>query len=290
MNTPIPVPTVLVLRTSDKNCRSYGEFQWPSAGLVEAPDWLPAAACGGGLHGLLKGVGDVSHLKHNNPSRVWQVVEVAVADIVDIEGDKVKFPRGVVVYSGNRDEAVAMIQARHPEAACVFASATAGTRGIATAGEWGTATAGYAGIATAGERGTATAGERGTATAGYAGTATAGTRGIATAGEWGTATAGYAGTATAGEWGTATAGYAGTATAGERGIATAGEWGTATAGEWGIATAGEWGTATAGEWGEIRIRWYDGKRYRTAIGYIGEDGLLACKAYTLDGKKFVEKS
>src|ERR1019366_5005182 len=225
MNTPIPVPTVLVLRTSDKNCRSYGEFQWPSAGLVEAPDWLPAAG-GGGLHGLLKGVGDVSHLKHNNPSRVWQVVEVAVADIVDIEGDKVKFPRGVVVYSGNRDEAVAMIQARHPEAACVFASATAGERGIATAGE----------------RGTATAGERGTATAGYAGTATAG------------------------------------------------EWGIATAGTRGIATAGYAGTATAGKRGEIRIRWYDGKRYRTAIGYIGEDGLLACKAYTLDGKKFAEKS
>src|ERR1019366_3738149 len=187
MNTPIPVPTVLVLRTSDKNCRSYGEFQWPSAGLVEAPDWLPAAG-GGGLHGLLKGVGDVSHLKHNNPSRVWQVVEVAVADIVDIEGDKVKFPRGVVVYSGDRDEAVALIQARHPEAACAFASATAGYAGTATAGYAGAATAGDAGTATAGTRGAATAGIRGAATAGDYGTATAGIRGAATAGGYGTAT------------------------------------------------------------------------------------------------------
>ncbi len=65
---------------------------------------------------------------------------------------------------------------------------------------------------------------------------------------------------------------------------------TATAGNSGTATAGNSGTATAGEKGEIRIRWYDSKhgRMRTAVGYIGEDGLLPNVKYRLDANhKFV---
>ncbi|HGE2405671.1 TPA: hypothetical protein ACGJR1_006348, partial [Pseudomonas aeruginosa] len=112
----------------------------------------------------------------------------------------------------------------------------------------------------AGDKELCQVGAYGTATAGYKGTATAGNEGTATAGDWGTATAGYKGTATAGDWGTATAGYKGTATAGYK------------------------GTATAGEKGEIRIRYWDEKteRYRTVIGYIGEDGLEPNTHYRLD--------
>ncbi|WP_454862501.1 DUF7666 domain-containing protein [Paraburkholderia fungorum] len=177
-------------------------------------------------------------------------------------------------------------------------TATAGYRGTATAGYRGTATAGDRGTATAGYRGTATAGDSGTATAGYRGTATAGDSGTATAGDSGTATAGYRGTATAGDSGTATAGYRGTATAGDRGTATAGDSGTATAGYRGTATAGDSGTATAGyrgtatagDSGEIRIRWWDeaNDRYRTVIGYVGEDGIEPNVAYRLDDNhKFI---
>ncbi|HCT4760005.1 TPA: hypothetical protein OTY34_004597, partial [Pseudomonas aeruginosa] len=86
-----------------------------------------------------------------------------------------------------------------------------------------------------------------------------------------------------------TAGYRGTATAGDEGTATAGNWGTATAGDRGTATAGDEGTATAGEKGEIRIRYWDEKanRYRTVIGYIGEDGLEPNVPYKLNaGHKF----
>jgi len=78
---------------------------------------------------------------------------------------------------------------------------------------------------------------------------------------------------------------------GNLGTATAGNWGTATAGNWGTATAGYKGTATAGESGEIRIQYWDSKaeRYRTVIGYIGEDGLKADTVYKLDDNhKFVE--
>jgi len=110
-------------------------------------------------------------------------------------------------------------------------------------------------------------------------------------GALGTATAGEYGTATAGYRGTATAGYRGTAIAGEYGTAIAGYRGTAIAGDSGTATVGISGTATAGEKGEIRIQWWDDKaeRFRTVIGYVGEDGIKANTKYRLDNNhNFVE--
>lgn len=89
--------------------------------------------------------------------------------------------------------------------------------------------------------------------------------------------------ATAGDGGTATAGYGGTATAGYGGTATAGDRGTATAGDGGTATAGYGGTATAGDWGTISVRWWDGSRYRFALGYIGENGIKANTKYRVGG-------
>jgi len=97
----------------------------------------------------------------------------------------VKFPRGIVLYTGNRQTAAQMIAEKYPGEGVIGA--------VITAGDWGTATAGY----------------KGTATAGNSGTATAGNSGTATAGDWGTATAGNSGTATAGNSGTATAGEKG---------------------------------------------------------------------------------
>jgi hypothetical protein len=88
----------------------------------------------------------------------------------------------------------------------------------------------------------------------------------------------------AGQQGTAVAGRRATAIAGSGGTATAGHCGTAIAGDYGTATAGHCGSATAGEEGIIQIRWYDrqAERYRIAIGYIGENGLLPNVAYRLD--------
>jgi hypothetical protein len=63
--------------------------------------------------------------------------------------------------------------------------------------------------------------------------------------------------------------------------------GTATAGDGGTATAGYGGTATAGVGGTVQIRWWDGTaaRYRTAVGYPGEDGIEAGVPYVVrDGK------
>jgi hypothetical protein len=152
---------VLCLRTCDAQRRGHGGFQWPESGPVEAPDWSPAPCCGKGLHGLLWGEGEASQLSDFEDA-VWLVVAVDAADIVDL-GGKVKFPRGEVVYCGDRDGATAYIIANGGAGkACAYARVTAGDGGAATAGYRGTATAGYKGTATAGDRGTATAGDEGT--------------------------------------------------------------------------------------------------------------------------------
>ena len=190
---------VLVLRSVDANRQSYGGFQWPELGPVECPDWDPSAVCGYGLHGWLRGEGDGACAQWG-PDRVFQVVLVEEAACVHL-GGKVKFPRGVVLYTGDIRTAADMIKREYATAAVIG--------GTAAAGDYGTATAGHGGTATAGDRGTATAGDYGTATAGDYGTATAGYRGTATAGHGGTATAGDRGTATAGDYGTATAGDCG---------------------------------------------------------------------------------
>ncbi len=62
--------------------------------------------------------------------------------------------------------------------------------------------------------------------------------------------------------------------------------GTATAGHSGTATAGYRGTATAGEDGVISVLWWDSsaKKYRRAVGVIGENGLKPGVPYRLDDK------
>ncbi|HBO2895964.1 TPA: hypothetical protein ACGJTT_006467 [Pseudomonas aeruginosa] len=279
--------TALVLRTCSADLTSHGGFQWPDkiGAVVEAPDWKKDNRCGHGLHGWLFGQGnhDCSGTVGDADAK-WLVVEVGLSDLIAL-GGKVKFPRCTIRHIGNRASATQFLIANEPRAAGVAvigATLQAGDKELCQVGAYGTATAG--------DEGTATAGYKGTATAGYKGTATAGYKGTATAGNWGTATAGYKGTATAGYKGTATAGNWGTATAGDEGTATAGDEGTATAGYKGTATAGYKGTATAGEKGEIRIRYWDEKteRYRTVIGYIGEDGLEPNVPYKLSaGRKLV---
>jgi hypothetical protein len=160
--------TVLVLRTCNADLTSYNGFQWPESGSVECPDWSPEPICGNGLHGLLWGEGSPGYLNLQDSAK-WLVVEVASADIVDVDG-KVKFPRGTVVYCGDRTGATEYLYS-HGAAGkpVVYGTATAGDYGTATAGDYGTATAGDGGTATAGDGGTATAGDGGTATAGYRG-------------------------------------------------------------------------------------------------------------------------
>ena len=182
---------VLVLRTVAASMTSPDEsadgvsansFYWPQSGRVECQDWDTSPRCGHGLHGLRWGVGTASLLKHDIATRRWQVVECEDTDVVDItDGSdiKCKFRAGSVVYCGDRDGAIALVQASSPTPdLCVCGTAKAGYAGAATAGAYGTATAGAYGTAKAGAYGAATAGYAGTAKAGARGTATAGYDGI----------------------------------------------------------------------------------------------------------------
>ena len=97
---------------------------------------------------------------------------------------------------------------------------------------------------------------------------------------------GVLGTAIAEYGGTAIAGDHGKAVAGDRGTAIASKYGTATTGRYGTASVGCHGAALAGSGGEIHIRYYDysygSDRHRTAIGYVGENGIKPDVLYQLN--------
>ena len=157
---------VLVLRTCDKDLKGHGGFQWPESGPVKCADFNPVKECGQGLHGLLWGEGATSYFDAARDAK-WLLVAVREKDVISL-GDKVKFPSGRVVFVGERDAAVALLQQHVPKDKVVcYALVTAGDDGTATAGDYGTATAGDRGTATAGNYGTATAGDDGTLVLSY---------------------------------------------------------------------------------------------------------------------------
>lgn len=79
--------------------------------------------------------------------------------------------------------------------------------------------------------------------------------------------------AIASDYGIAVAGYYGCAIAGDEGTAIVMHSGNARAGVKGTAIAGINGVARAGEGGAIIVEYYDGKRSRFSVGYVGEDGI-----------------
>jgi hypothetical protein len=115
---------VLILRTTrivNGKLIAHGYFEWPTepGSLVAAATWEPKRVCGGGLHGLKWGNGDVGFLNwadadNQNPKAVaWQVVEAEENLVVDMDG-KCKFPYCRVVYTGDRSTACAIVSRYSP--------------------------------------------------------------------------------------------------------------------------------------------------------------------------------
>lgn len=99
------------------------------------------------------------------------------------------------------------------------------------------------------------------------------------------------GSCVSGYGGTSTSGDCGTSISGEYGKSTSGNHGASISGNHSISTSGNHGTATSGNYGILSIKWHDGNRNRTSIGYIGENGLLADTPYKLDDNgQFIETS
>ena len=86
-----------MLRTCAENGKSSHGFTYPTAGAVEAPDWdpNPNRACGGGLHGLPRGEGNWSLLRHDEPIR-WQIIFYDPADGVVHSDKKIRIRKGTV--------------------------------------------------------------------------------------------------------------------------------------------------------------------------------------------------
>ena len=121
MNTyALPAGHALVLRCCAPDMSSANGFVWPGVGqMAEAPDWKNNKDCGNGLHGWLYGQGDYSSSSYwSQKGARWLAVEVEESSIVML-GDKCKFPRGKVVFVGERHEAAAFVMAHEPRAANV---------------------------------------------------------------------------------------------------------------------------------------------------------------------------
>ena len=138
----------LFLRTTDAQGRAYGGFQWPLevGATVTAPDWKPTAECGNGLHGLLNGLGDSSHLSFYSDA-IWWIVEAA--DAIDLQG-KHKFKTCKVIAFGPRHEITAQLHAMRPgpiHGLCLTggyrATLTGGDGATLTGGNYATLTGGY---------------------------------------------------------------------------------------------------------------------------------------------------
>lgn len=293
---------------------SYADFSWPDVGqFAIAEDWDPRPECGRGLFGLLWGEGD-SSLLDRSPDAIWIVAEIDTNEMVDL-GGKIKVPRALVLYRGNKEGALCYLQENGSAERVIvgledgtgdygnvvvgdyeiatagyYGAAVAGERGCARVGDKGTAKVGREGTAVAGNGGTATAddyghavvGDGGVAKAGYRGRAEAGERGSAAVGDGGTAIAGFAGTATAGDGGEAKAGAFGTARVGDNGIAIADEFGVAIAGNHSVARVKFGGVASAGEGGRIDIEYRDGVLPHLMVVFIGKDRVKAHTLYRFD--------
>jgi hypothetical protein len=301
------VPDAYMIRTTDKDGKAYGGFQWPTevGAIVEAPDWNGAAICGYGLHGLLDGNGNWGLLSQDGDA-LWWVIGVLRSECVEIDSEKHKAPRCRVEYVGNMANAMTIIS-RHRQAeiwknakASEDTQATTGDRApaattgdrapAATTGEGAPAatTGDRAPAATTGDRApAATTGDRAPAATTGEG-APAATTGegapAATTGDYAPAatTGDYAPAATTGDRAPAatTGDYAPAATTGDRAPA-------ATTGEGAIAAAlGAAGTASASAGGAIMLAAFDTtvwpyKLIAVRASMVGENGIEPGKTYRL---------
>ena len=152
--------TALVLRVCRADGTSHEGFQWPNSGLVEAPDWNPRPICGGGLHGWLRGEGDINASRFwEDDNAKWLAVQVQRSDVVEL-GGKVKFPRGDVVKSGLRGEVIPWFCEMVPGSAVVFGVRTGGYGSTLVGGDCSTLTGGDCSTLMGGDDSTLVSGSR----------------------------------------------------------------------------------------------------------------------------------
>jgi hypothetical protein len=117
-NKPVPIhqwthdgAEVLIVKYVGKDGETYKGFRWPLTvgASVESPNWAPTPDCeSGGLFGWPWGmcIGDG---KDPDWSATWLVFGAVAADVIQLDGGKVKAHRGVVRFVGAWWEATAFV-------------------------------------------------------------------------------------------------------------------------------------------------------------------------------------
>jgi hypothetical protein len=241
---------VLVLRTNNEDMTAYNNFKWPTKGPVRAPDWRDTAECGNGLHGAKWGVGNGNLFKWDTSAK-WLVVRVAAADIIDLD-DKVKFPKGTVVFCGDR------------------AGATGYLRDHLPVEERNNKIIGL--VARVGDNGHVVGG---------AGSTVSG-------GDWSTVSGGAESTVSGGAGSTVSGGAGSTVSGGAYSTVTGGAYSTVTGGYDSTVTGGYDSTVSGGYGSILQFKWYDGSRYRVATAYVGENGILPDTKYRVDNGNWIK--
>ncbi|KAA0089316.1 hypothetical protein CIW54_07565 [Paraburkholderia sp. T12-10] len=283
----------LILRTCRADSSSKNGFVWPEVGqTAKAPDWDSTPECGNGLHGWLFGQGDHTLSNYLGPDALWIVAEVESDDIIML-GGKCKFPEALVLFKGDRKGATDYLIEHEPrarEVAVIGLTKSVGDKESGQVGALGFLTGGNGSTLTGGDGSTLTGGDGSTLTGGNGSTLTGGDGSTLTGGDGSTLTGGDGSTLTGGYDSTLTGGDGSTLTGGNDSTLTGGYDSTLTGGDGSTLTGGYDSTLTGGYGSELRIRYWDNKaeRYRTAIAYVGEDGIEANVPYRLDDNhKFV---
>ena len=239
---PVFADPVLVLRTCDADLKSWGKFQWPSEGYVEAPYWSPEPVCGYGLHGLLEGEGDWGLLDWSFEAKAL-VVEVDRAGIVELSG-KVKFKGGIVRKVTSLAVAMCELFCNSERIAKSVADSIKEIRKQATE-----KASGYV--------------SRLAASGNASQLAASGDDSRLAASGWRSRLA-------------ASGNASRLAASGDDSrLAASGD-------DSVVMAAGLRSTASASKNGVIALTWHDGTRYRVTVGYVGEDGIEPGAAYCVD--------
>ena len=261
--------TVLVLRTCKNDLTSFGGFQWKDSGIVECNTFVNDFQCGNGLHGFLWGEGQGVLADWNSDAK-WLVVKVLKEDIVNFEcNDKVKFPKCIVVFCGNRKDATDYIIQNGAKGKKVIGACV-------SSGHRGTSASGYFGHSTSLDFGHSISGRKGTSISGRHGTSISG--------EFGQSTSGEFGQSTSGDYGTAISGDCGISISENCGYYISVDYGTSISKNKGTSQTGFYGIASSGEHGTLIIHWWDAinLRRKISIAYVGENGIKPNTPYKLD--------
>ena len=276
--------TVLVLRTCNADMTSYNGFVWPKDGHVSCPDWSPVPECGQGLHGFLWGEGDGNLIGWNTENLVWQVVRVKESDIVNLDG-KVKFPEGEVIFTGDQKGATDFLIANGAQGKTVIgAFVSGGDNSTVSGGHRSTVSGGHRSTVSGGYRSTVSGGYRSTVSGGYRSTVSGGCRSTVSGGCRSTVSGGDSSTVSGGDYSTVSGGCRSTVSGGDYSTVSGGHESTVSGGDYSTVSGGDYSTVSGGDNSVLQVKWYDGKRDRVAIGYVGEDGIEANVFYKVDNQ------